>query len=54
MQGKKCRAEGTYDRPRYKWNVNVNVDFQELAFGGVNWFKLCQDRIRGRVQKFPA
>jgi len=45
----KTGAEGTFGRPKYRWNVNVNVDFQELVCGVVNWFQLCQDRVHFQI-----
>jgi hypothetical protein len=46
---KKSEAEGTFDRRKCRWNVNVNVDFQELACVGVSWFQLCQDRVQLQI-----
>ena len=29
---------------RYRWEDNIKVDLQEKGCGGMNWFKLVQDR----------
>jgi hypothetical protein len=32
------------ERPRSRWEDNINMDFREIGFDGVNWFRLAQDR----------
>ena len=33
-------------RPRRRWEDNINMDLQEVGCGGMDWFKLAQDRDR--------
>ena len=35
-------------RPRHRWEDNIMMDFQEVAYGGMDWIKLAQDRDRWR------
>jgi hypothetical protein len=31
-------------KPRHNWEDNIKMDLQELGCGGMEWFKLAQDR----------
>jgi len=33
-------------RPRHRWEDNINMDLQEVGFGGMGWIDLAQDRDR--------
>jgi hypothetical protein len=33
-------------RPRFRWEDNINVDFQEVVCGSMDWIELAQDRDR--------
>ena len=33
-------------RPRHSWKDNIKMDLQEVGCGGMDWFKLVQDRDR--------
>ena len=33
-------------RPRHSWEDNINLDFQEVGCGGLDWIELAQDRDR--------
>jgi hypothetical protein len=35
-------------RPKRRWE-DMNVDFQEMGFGGMDWIELAQDRDMWRV-----
>jgi hypothetical protein len=45
------RAEGKrpLDRPRRRWEDNINTDLRETRMGGANWIRLAQDRVQWRV-----
>jgi hypothetical protein len=34
------------DRPRRRWEDNINMGLQEVGCGGLDWIKLAQDRDR--------
>ena len=36
-------------RPRYRWDVNIKIDFKEVGCGDMDWIKLDQDRYRWRA-----
>jgi hypothetical protein len=42
-QGKK-----PLERPRRRWDDNINMDLQEVGCEGVDWIELAQDRDRWR------
>ena len=31
-------------RPRLRWEDNINMDFQEVGYGRMDWIELTQDR----------
>ena len=36
-------------RPRHRWEDNIKKDLQKVGCGGMEWFKLAQDRDRWRT-----
>ena len=36
-------------RPRRRWVDNINMDLQEVGWGGLDWNNLVQDRDRLRA-----
>jgi len=32
--------------PRRRWEDNINVDLQDVGWGGKNWIELAQDKDR--------
>jgi hypothetical protein len=36
-------------RPRRRWEDNINMDFQKVRCGGMDWMELAQDRDRLRA-----
>jgi hypothetical protein len=34
------------ERPRGRWDDNINMDEQKVECGGMNWIELAQDRDR--------
>jgi hypothetical protein len=36
-------------RPRRRWDDNIEMDLQEVGFGGMDWIGLAQDRDRWRA-----
>jgi hypothetical protein len=45
------RPEGNrpLERPRRRWEDNINMDLQKVGWGGLNCIALAQDRDRWRV-----
>jgi hypothetical protein len=35
-------------RPRRRWKDNINMDFQEVGSGGMDWIELALNRDRWR------
>jgi hypothetical protein len=33
-------------RPRHRWDDNIEMDLQEMGWGGMDWIDLAQDRDR--------
>ena len=33
-------------RPRHSWEDNIEIDIQEVEYGGMDWIELAQDRDR--------
>jgi hypothetical protein len=42
------RAEGRrpLERPRHRWEDNIEIDFQHVGWGCMDWIDLAQDRDR--------
>ena len=38
------------ERPRRRWEDNINIDIQEVGCGGMDWIDLVQDRDRWRAR----
>ena len=36
-------------RPRLRWKDNINMDFQKVGCGSMDWIELAQDGDRWRV-----
>ena len=36
-------------RPRRRWEDNIKMDLQEVAYEGLEWIELTQDRERWRA-----
>jgi hypothetical protein len=45
------RSEGKIqlERPRCRWENNINIYLQEVGWGGMDWIDLARDRDRWRV-----
>jgi hypothetical protein len=41
------RPEGKrlLEKPRRRWEDNINMDVWEIWIDGANWFRLAQDRV---------
>jgi hypothetical protein len=51
-KGKKAgKPEGKrlFARPRHKWENNIEMDFQEVGCGCMDWIELARDRDRWRA-----
>ena len=35
-----------FERPRHRWEDNINMDIQEVGCGGMDWIEQAQDRDR--------
>ena len=44
----KPEGKGPLGRPRRRWGNNINMDFQEVGCGGMDWINMAQDRDRCR------
>jgi len=42
----KPEGKKPFERPRHRWEYNINMDIQEVRCGGMDWIKLAQDRDR--------
>jgi len=38
-----------FGRPRCRWEDNIQVDLQEVGYGGMDWIDVAQDRDRWRA-----
>jgi hypothetical protein len=47
--GGKSEEKKPLGRPGRRWEDNINVDFQEVGCGGVDWIELAKDRDRWRA-----
>jgi hypothetical protein len=36
-------------RPRRRWEYDVRMDLREIGFGGVDWFRLAEEKDRWRA-----
>jgi hypothetical protein len=36
-------------RPRRRWEDNIKMELREVAWGGMDWINLAQDRDRWRA-----
>jgi len=36
-------------RPRFRWEDNIKMDFQEMGCGGLDWIELAKDGDRWRA-----
>jgi hypothetical protein len=36
-------------KPRRRWEDNIKIDLQEVAWGGMDWIDMAQDRDRWRA-----
>jgi hypothetical protein len=45
------KPEGTrrLGRPRCRWEDNINMDLGEMAWGGMDWINLAEDRDQWRA-----
>jgi len=47
---RKPEGNGRLVRPRRRWEDNINVDIQEVGWGGgMDWIDLVQDKDRWRA-----
>jgi len=46
---RKPQGKRPLGRPRRRWEDNIEVDFQEVGCGDMDWIELAQDRDRWRA-----
>jgi hypothetical protein len=44
----KSEGKRPLGRPRYRWVDNIKMDFREIAWDGVDWIDMAQDRDQWR------
>jgi hypothetical protein len=37
------------ERPRRRWEDNINMDLREIGINGANWIQLAQDMVQWRA-----
>jgi hypothetical protein len=37
------------ERPRCRWEDNIELDLREIGIDGANWIRLAQDRVQWRA-----
>jgi len=42
----KPEGKRPFERPRHRWEDNINTDIQEVRCSGMNWIELAQGRDR--------
>jgi hypothetical protein len=42
----KPEGKRSLGRPRFRWEDNINMDFQEVGCEGMDWIRLAQNRDR--------
>ena len=45
----KPKGKRPLGRPRFRWDDNIKMDFQERGCGGMDWIELPRDRNRWRA-----
>jgi hypothetical protein len=45
----KQRGKKSLGKPRRRWQDNINMDFREIGWGGMDWIDLTQDRDHWRA-----
>ena len=45
----KLEGKRPLGRPRHGWEVNIQMNLQEVGCGGMDWIELAQDRESWRV-----
>jgi len=43
---RKPKGQRPLGKPRHKWGDYINMDLQEVGYGGKDWIELAQDRDR--------
>ena len=44
--GEKPEGKRPLGKPRRRWEDNINMDLQEVGFGGMEWIEMAQGRDR--------
>jgi hypothetical protein len=45
----KIEGKRPIERPRRRWEDNININLQEVGCGDMDWIKLAEDRDRWRT-----
>jgi hypothetical protein len=43
------RKKGPFERPRHRWESNIELDLKEIGYEGVDWMLLALDRFSGEL-----
>jgi hypothetical protein len=46
---RKTEGKGLLERPRRRWEDNININLREVGCGDMDWIKLAEDRDRWRA-----
>jgi hypothetical protein len=46
---RKHEGKGPLGRPRHRWEDDIKMDLKALAYEGVDWIHLAQDRYQMRA-----
>ena len=47
----KCEGKGPFERPRRRWEDNIELDLEGTASEGVDWIRRAQNRANGSLVK---
>jgi len=46
---RKTEGKRPLERPRRRWEDNINMELQEVGCGGMVWIEMAEDRDRWRA-----
>jgi hypothetical protein len=42
----KCEENEPLERPEYRWEDNIKINFKGIRYGGINYINLTQDSVQ--------